>query len=210
MNGGIMTNLYLELSAGVPGWCRGEEARRLFQASFEAPVNAVIVEIGSFLGSSSILLAGARKVRGSGKVHCVDPFDGSGDPPSIPHYRRIMSEIGGGSLREHFDANIRRADVSEWIEVHQALAVDVPKLWTTPIDLLFLDGDQTPEGVRAAYDPWFLFLKPNGLLVAHNSNPRAYAEGHDGHRQLVLQEIQPPGFHDIELVDTTTFARKAG
>ena len=32
-------------------------------------------QIGSFLGCSTVLLAGARRLRGSGRVHAVDPFD---------------------------------------------------------------------------------------------------------------------------------------
>src|SRR5439155_264773 len=76
------------------------------RASLALGHNPVIVEIGVFLGSCTVLLAGPRRRCGSGIVHCVDPFDGSGDAFSVPHYRRILDSLGGGSLRYHFDANI--------------------------------------------------------------------------------------------------------
>src|SRR5262249_31202132 len=34
--------------------------------------------------------------------------------------------------------------------------------------------------------------------------PRGYAEGHDGHRRLVLEEIVPPAYQEIRQVGATT------
>jgi hypothetical protein len=83
------------------------------------PDDCVVVEIGSFLGSSSVLLAGARKLRGSGKLHCVDPFDGSGDAFSVPIYNNLLDANGVKPLRQCFDENIHAADLQDWVEVHQ-------------------------------------------------------------------------------------------
>jgi hypothetical protein len=47
------------------------------------------VEVGCFLGSSKVLLAGARRLKDSGQVHAIDPFDASGDAFSESHYRRV-------------------------------------------------------------------------------------------------------------------------
>jgi len=70
---------YLRLSEEIPGWVRGEQAKALALASFALPGVPTIVQIGSFFGAAAILLAGARRAKGSGKVFCVDPFDCSGD-----------------------------------------------------------------------------------------------------------------------------------
>jgi predicted O-methyltransferase YrrM len=199
---------HLQMSQRIPGWIRGEEAEALARASHSLADEAVIVEIGSFLGSGTVLLAGPRKVRGSGKVHCVDPFDCSGDPFSVPVYQQILANVGGGSLRERFEQNIRRFDLSEWIEVHQGAATQIAATWSTPIDLLLLDGDQSRAGARAAYDSWSPFLKVGGIIAIHNSNPRMYAHDHDGHRLLVLEEIVAPRYTEIRLIVATTFARK--
>jgi len=83
----------LRLSETIPGWTRGEEARQLLRISHSLSTDAIIVEIGSFFGASAILLAGPRRIRGSGLVHCVDPFDGTGDSFSAPHYQRILGEV---------------------------------------------------------------------------------------------------------------------
>jgi hypothetical protein len=207
----VMVNLkeYIRISSMIPGWTRNEDAEELARASFSLGKDAVIVETGAFLGCCTVLLAGARCVRGSGEVHAVDPFDCSGDAFSVPYYRAIVASLGGGSLRDHFEANIQRAGLNKWVQVHQGRAAEVAATWERPIDLLLLDGDQSPRGAREAFHSWLPFLKPGGVIVLRNTKPREYAEGHDGHRRLVVEEIFPPRFTDVRLVGATTFARRA-
>jgi hypothetical protein len=197
---------YLSRSLEIPGWTRGDEAMALALASFGLPPDAVVVEIGSFLGGSAVLLAGGRKLRGSGIVHCVDPFDGSGDAFSTPFYREIVGADVGG-LRQRFDANIERAGLTAWVAVHAGTAERVAAGWTNAVDMLFLDGDQSPSGVESAFSCWSRFLKRGALLALHNSDDRIYSVGHDGHHRLAAR-LQP-AFTDIRVVGTTTFARKA-
>ncbi|HXW05788.1 MAG TPA: class I SAM-dependent methyltransferase [Vicinamibacterales bacterium] len=200
---------YLHLSSRITGWLRGEEARTLALTSYGLPDGAIIVEIGSFLGSGTVVLAGPRKMRGSGKVHCVDPFDCSGDAFSVPVYERILAELGGGTLRERFDENIGRAGLADWVDVHQGTAGEIAQSWINPIDLLFLDGDQSRQGARAAFERWAPFLKPGGIIAVHNTEPRVYAPDHDGNRRVALEEVVPPRYTEVRLIGATTFARKA-
>lgn len=200
--------IYLRLSERVPGWTRGPEAEALIQAAYSLPDDAVIVEIGAFLGSGSILLAGARKLRRSGRVHCVDPFDASGDAFSVPYYQRILADYGSVAQIRVFHDNLRRAGLANWVSTHQGPAEQIGSGWSVPIDMIFMDGDQSPEGVLAAYQSWSPRLKPGGLLVLHNSNPREYAPGHDGHFRLRERLLAAPGYSLIEEAGSTSFLRK--
>jgi predicted O-methyltransferase YrrM len=202
---------YLARSEKIPGWVRGEEATCLADVASGLDDNAVIVEIGSFLGSSAVILAGVRKLQGSGKVHCVDPFDGSGDRFSVPFYDEIIAQSPSRSQRENFERNLRLAGLSRWVEVHPGTAVEIAATWTTPIDMLFFDGDQSPAGVRAAYEAWSPWLKPGGTIALHNSNPREYEpdSDHVGHLLIAESEIKHPHYVERRLVASTTFARKA-
>ena len=202
-------DICLRLSATIPGWTRGEEARELLRISHSLSAGAVLVEIGSFFGAGAILLAGPRRIRGSGLVHCIDPFDGTGDSFSVPHYQRILGEFGGDSLRDHFERNVHDAGLAPWVRIHQGRADEVARSWTTPIDLLYLDGDQSRKGVREAYDSWAQFLKTGGTIAVHNSAPGNHTAEHDGHRYLVQEQIRPPRYGNICLVCSTTFATKA-
>ena len=199
---------YVSMSRRIPGWTRGSEAAALALASHALPSNCVIIEIGSFLGCSTVLLAGARKLAGSGRVISIDPFDGSGDQFSMQIYQNITSTLEL-PLRLCFERNIQVAGVANWVEVYQQQAHEVAARWTTPIDLLFLDGDQSYPAVTRAYHSWIPYLKKGGLIALHNSRPGSHHPTHDGHVRLVLETIHPPEYGDVRCVDTTTFARKA-
>lgn len=199
---------FVEASEAIPGWTSGDDAQEIALASFALGDNPVIVEIGVFLGRCTVLLAGPRRRLGSGLVHGIDPFDGSGDAFSLPHYRRILESLGNGSQRDHFEANIADAGLGDWVKVHQGRGEDIAASWEQPIDLLLLDGDQSPEGARAAYEAWVKFLKPGGILVLRNTPARDYAEGHDGHRRLAMTEVVPGKYDEIRHLTDTTIARK--
>jgi MMP 1-O-methyltransferase len=198
---------YLADAFPIPSWLGLNESLVLAEACHELPANAAIVEIGSFLGKSAIIMAGARKLRGSGIVHCVDPFDASGDAFSIPAYKAI-ADSHRLSLRQRFESHIAQAGLSDWVQVHQGTAASIAAGWTEPIDMLFMDGDQSPEGVDLAYESWAPFLKVGGIIALHNSSERAYDPGHDGHRRLLFRRVHSPQYGELRCVDTTTLARK--
>ncbi len=200
---------YTSRALEIPGWTSYEELLALAYASYTLPPDAVIGEVGTFLGRSALVLAGGRKLKGSGRVHCIDPFDASGDAFSVPHYLAIAQKTPL-TLRQRFDQNVRRAGLQDWLTVHPTTVQVVAQSWGEPIDLLFLDGDQSPQGARASYELLAPFLKPGGLLALHNSSDRTFAPGHDGYRRLVVETVHPPLYTDIHCVHTTTFARKLG
>ena len=202
--------IYLRLSERVAGWVRGPEAEALIRVAYELPDHAIVVEIGSFLGSGSILLAGARKLRRTGKVHCIDPFDGSGDSVSVLEYTRILAGYTNSPQIQAFRDNMRHAGLANWINVHEGKAEQIGTTWGVPIDMIFMDGDQSPEGVSNAFESWGPWLKPNGILALHNSNPREYAHGHDGHFRLRERLLAGSDYSLSEEVGTTSFFRKAG
>jgi precorrin-6B methylase 2 len=200
--------IYLRLSERVPGWTRGPEAEALIRAAYALPDGAVIVEIGAFLGSGSILLAGARKLRRSGRVHCVDPFDASGDAFSVPHYQRILGDYPGNTQIQLFRHHLRKAGLTDWYTLHEGTAQQIGLGWNTGIDLLFMDGDQSLEGVLLAYQTWQQWLNAHGLLVLHNSNSDNYSPGHDGHFRLRERLLAGSDYELVEVAGSTSFFRK--
>jgi predicted O-methyltransferase YrrM len=197
---------YVARSRRIQGWVRNVEAVALAQASYQLPADAVIVEVGSFLGCSAVLLAGARKLRGSGRLHCIDPFDASGDAFSVPVYRAIARR-GRRSLRRRFERNITRAGLADWVHVHQGLSSDIVRTWSEPIDLLFLDGDHAHPAARRTFDEWRPFLKPGAIVAIHNSSRGYRRENHDGSARLGEYVADSPEFEEVSFVDSLTFAR---
>lgn len=192
----------------VQGWRKGVDAAELIRLSYELEGNPVIVEIGTYMGRGTVMLAGPRKLRGSGMVHAVDSFDCGGDTHSMPIYERMLDEAGGGSLFQHFQNNIASAGLSDWVTPHVGLEKDIAAKWHEPIDLLLLDGDQTPDAAFMAYENWIPFLKRGGLLCMGNTGKRDFAPTHDGNYLVRQEKVVPANFDDIRLVFLLTVARK--
>ena len=198
---------YLSAARRIPGWLGASEGVALARAVLSLPPDPTVVEVGSFLGRSTVVLAGALTVHGGGMVHCIDPFDGVGDPHSAPVYESIR--VGSDrTLRRRFDDNIARAGVTERVRVHVGTAETVTPRWDEPIDLLFLDGDQSVAGARRAFALLSPHLRTGGVVALHNSNDRDYAPDHDGHRQIVLRDLPGGDWSDPFTVGTTTFSRR--
>jgi MMP 1-O-methyltransferase len=192
----------------IPGWTVGDDAKAVALASLALPERATIVEVGVYFGRCTALLAGARRLRGNGMVHCVDPFDGTGDSFSMPHYAVGLSASGFSCFEEAFRHNVERLGLAEWVTVHRGRDVEVARKWSDPVDLLLLDGDQSPRGARAEYEAWVGFLRPGGTIILRNTRDREYAPGHDGHRRLMIEELVPPRWREVLQVGATTFAVK--
>jgi predicted O-methyltransferase YrrM len=195
-------------SQGITGWISPEETVELARRSYAIDGDAVIVEIGSFLGRGAVALAGGRKLRGQGRVYCVDPFDASGEDYS----RQIYAEIKDSNvtpLRQRFQQNMAWAGVEEWIDVFEGLSSTIVKTWDRPIDLLFLDADQSKDGAREIHDAWFPWLKVGGAIVVGNTADVAFPPGHDGSWRLAREVIVPPVYLEKERFCSLTFARKA-
>ena len=145
-------------------------------------------------------------MRGSGILHCIDPFDASGDSFSTPHYARLLAAQGGGSMRDHVTAILEQHGLLHRVQLHTARAIEVDRDAFGALDLLLLDGDQSRAGAQAAYGHWAPKLRSGGLLVVGNSAVRAYEADHDGQAMVVETCLVRDGFTNIERGDTT-FAR---
>jgi predicted O-methyltransferase YrrM len=196
---------YISRSRQIRGWARGPEAVALAKASASLGDDAVVVEIGSFVGCSAVLLAGARKLRGSGVVHCVDPFDGSGDAFSVPYYQAIARSLTT-SIQECFEHNIASAGLTDWVQVHPVPSAQAAGAWRQPIDMLFLDGDLSTAGSREAFEAWTPHLRCGGILAV--SNAGSSEPGHNGARFVVEALVCAPEYTHIRRVDGSVFAVK--
>ncbi len=192
----------------IPGWVSGQAAREVAARSYMLAGDPVIVEVGVFMGRSTVLLAAPRRRRGSGKVFCVDPFDCSGDEFSVPFYQKELAGTGAASLEDVFRQNLQRRSLEPWVVVLKGGSSNVIVGWTRPIDLLLLDGDHSPSGARAIFDLWSPHVKPGGQIILHNTGSRTYADGHDGNYRIATQQLVAPRYTGCRQIDYTTYATK--
>jgi predicted O-methyltransferase YrrM len=155
----------LELSRGVPGFLGDDEARFLAMLAACAPAEGTIVEIGSYKGKSTVLLASIASHYGLGRVIAIDPHTGPSitDPKVAP----------GTSTFEEFVAGLRSAKLEEQVEIHRDFSRDAVKGWNRPIRLLWIDGDHTYPGTNEDFELFSPYLS-NGAVVAMHDALHAY------------------------------------
>ena len=130
------------------------EKRKLYRLTKNIK-NGFALEIGSYLGSSSCFIASGLDIKS--KLICIDTWSND-----------AMTE-GKMSTKTKFIEN-----TSNWenkIIMVQGLSSDVKHKITTitkSIDLLFIDGDHTYEGVKSDLENYIDLVKPGGCVVFHD------------------------------------------
>jgi len=108
-----------------------------------------IVEIGSAEGTSA--LAMRESMPPDGRLWCVDPY---------------VSRIPGLSPRERVAHRVVRGSANGTVTWLKARGADAGRSWTGPrVELLFVDGDHSFEGVSADWVAWSPHLADDAAVV---------------------------------------------
>lgn len=137
----------------VPGFMSKSELGWLYDRA-----EGNVVEVGTYYGRSAVAIASKLKQNG-GFLTCVDPW------------QDFVSEGGklikGSQAFVPFQANMETLALPvTWI---RGRSPDVASRWQDgSLDMVFLDGDHSVEGVTADIKNWRGKLKPGGLLCGHD------------------------------------------
>ena len=145
---------------GVEGWLTDEQAERLRAA---AARSARIVEIGSYRGRSTIVLAGAAPP--GAEVVAIDPHAGNDRGP------RQWEGTAGEGEADHvaFRANLERAGVAERVRHVRRPSQDALGAVAGEVDLLYVDGAHRFAAAAADIRRWGARVAPGGTLLVHDA-----------------------------------------
>ena len=132
----------------VDGWLTADQGRRLYAAAAACPPHGRIVEIGSFRGRSTIVLASAAPA--GAEVVAIDPHAGTDRGPReiAGHEREAQAD------RAAFDANLATAGVADRVRHVAALSTEAQAMVSGPIDVLYVDGAHRYGPARADIRDW--------------------------------------------------------
>lgn len=118
-----------------------------------------IVEIGSFRGKSAVILAkGSADV--GGQLVCIDP-----------HINATGMEKTKFSKDDHdaFLSTVQKHGVADRITKLVATSAEALAAYDgVPIDLLWIDGDHSYEGVKFDLAAWKKHVRVGGTIAAHD------------------------------------------
>jgi hypothetical protein len=153
-----------EAARKVPGYLVEDEARFLgLVAACALPKGGRIVEIGSYKGKSTVMLATVAKHYGLDPVVAIDPHNYNS--PELLEQRTAPDT----SSYEEYLSNIEAAGVSEFVETRRAYSSDVAASWNRSIGFLWIDGDHTYKGAKADFDGFFRHVLPLGVVAFHDA-----------------------------------------
>jgi hypothetical protein len=121
----------------IEGFLHDLEGYALLQLAALGGGIGAIVEIGSYLGRSTAFLASGTKSAGREKVVAVDHFRGSPEHQAGGEYAS-KTLIRDGTTFHHFQHNLRRVGLEEYVTPMVACCADAASEWTRPIRLLVI------------------------------------------------------------------------
>jgi predicted O-methyltransferase YrrM len=149
-----------QVTKQIPGYLLENEAKFLGFLAAVTPRDGAILEIGSYRGRSTVMLANVAAHYGLGPIVAVDP-----------HNSPILVNPDGSNHFTSYDdflQNIRLAGVADHVEPHLAYSTEISSTWRRPIRLLWIDGDHSYGGVKADLDGFLPSLVPYGVIAMHD------------------------------------------
>jgi predicted O-methyltransferase YrrM len=166
----------------TPGHLGEEEARLLGMLAACIPAVGSIVEIGSFKGRSTVMLATVAAHYGLPPVVTPAVIAPAVVAPAViaidPHNSPILLDRDANqhaSSYDEFIQSIQVAGVTDHVEIHRAYSADVAAKWPArpaarqPIRLLWIDGDHSYPGAKLDLDSFLPYLQPFGVVAFHDA-----------------------------------------
>lgn len=178
----------------------------LFQLASDLPVDANVVEVGSWMGASTCFIAAGLK-GSSAKVYAVDNFAGQSTcGEDAAWYQRHFDALGASSTLDIFKANFAALGLSarsEPVVSDSVAAARALERLRGSIDFIFIDGDHSYEGCRADIEAWTPFVRKGGVMAFHDFGSRA-----SGVTQAIFEAVKAQHFAEVVGVANTIIAFK--
>ncbi len=151
------------VAKAVEGWLSADQVTRLYNVAASTRPGDQIVEIGSFRGRSTIVLASA--VPDGVEVVAIDPHAGNDRGP------QEISGFAAQAADDHevFIANVAAADVADRVRHVRELSDNAHSSVDGQVAVLFIDGAHRYSPARADIRDWGARVEPGGTMLIHDS-----------------------------------------
>ena len=205
-----MPSLSPELAAvaeRTKGFLPVDEGEALLAASLQGPAGTWL-EVGTYCGKSTVHLGSAARDR-SAHLVTLDHHRGSEEnQPGWEWHDASLVDPHTGRLETlpHLRHTLWDAGLDDVVSVVVGTTQQVGRWWTTPLTLLFLDGNHPEEVAQHDYAAFARHLVPGGLLLVHD----VFEREEDGGRPPwnVYQRALREGFEDVSATGSLRVLRR--
>lgn len=156
------------------GFMPAGEGLALYAAAVAAgELGLPLVEVGTYCGRSTILLADAAREAGTVAV-TVDHHRGSEEQQPGWEYHDpelVDPEVGRMDTLPAFRRTLHAAGLEDHVIAVVGRSPQVAKVWGREVGLVFIDGGHTDEHATNDYEGWAPHVAEGGLLVVHDVFP---------------------------------------
>ncbi|MFJ8359910.1 class I SAM-dependent methyltransferase [Streptomyces sp. NPDC093984] len=194
------------------GFMPRHEGLALYEAAVEAGrLGLPLLEVGTYCGRSTILLADAARAAGVPAL-TVDHHRGSEEQQPGWDYHdpeTVDPEVGLMDTLPTFRRTLHRAGLEDHVIALVGRSPQVARVWNTPLGLVFVDGGHTDEHANADYEGWAPHVAQDGLLVIHDVFPEPEDEftGQAPYR-VYLRALQSGEFTEVSASDSLRVLRR--
>ncbi|MEU7379815.1 MULTISPECIES: class I SAM-dependent methyltransferase [unclassified Streptomyces] len=195
------------------GFMPTDEGLALYAAAVTAGrLGLPLLEVGTYCGRSTILLADAARRAGVTAL-TVDHHRGSEEQQPGWEYHdpeTVDPEIGLMDTLPTFRRTLHRAGLEDHVVALVGRSPQIAAVWNTPLGLVFVDGGHTDEHAGADYEGWAPHLAEGGLLVIHDVFPDPADEftGQAPYR-VYLRALESGGFTEVSATGSLRVLRRS-
>ncbi|MEV7547202.1 class I SAM-dependent methyltransferase [Streptomyces sp. NPDC089915] len=180
-------------------------------ASGAAALGLPLLEVGTYCGRSTILLADAAREAGVAAI-TVDHHRGSEEQQPGWEYHDptvVDPEIGLMDTLPTFRRTLHRAGLEEHVIAIVGRSPQVAATWGGKLGFVFIDGGHTDEHAAGDYEGWAPHLAVGGTLVIHDVFPDP-ADGGQAPYRIYLRALASGAFEEISVTDSLRVLRRTG
>ncbi|MFE4816783.1 class I SAM-dependent methyltransferase [Streptomyces sp. NPDC056704] len=190
------------------------EGLALYEAAVEAGrLGLPLLEVGTYCGRSTILLADAARAAGVTAI-TVDHHRGSEEQQPGWEYHdpaTVDPEIGRMDTLPTFRRTLYQAGLEDQVVAMVGRSPQIAAFWRTPLALVFIDGGHTDEHASGDYEGWAPHVAEGGLLLIHDVFPDPADEftGQAPYR-VYLRALESGAFTEVSVTDSLRVLRRTG
>ncbi|MFC7308497.1 class I SAM-dependent methyltransferase [Streptomyces monticola] len=191
-----------------------DEGLALYAAALEAgALGLPLLEVGTYCGRSTILLADAARETGVTAV-TVDHHRGSEEQqPGWDFHdpETVDPEVGRMDTLPSFRRTLYKAGLEDHVIAVVGRSPQVAKVWGGEVGFVFIDGGHTDEHASADYEGWAPHLAQGGLLLIHDVFPDPVDEftGQAPYR-VYLRALASGAFTEVSATGSLRVLRRTG
>lgn len=195
----LLTLPILRQMQQIEGWLEEDEADLLIAATAEAlrtaPAPHVVLEVGSYLGRSTLVLGRVvQTVAPTVRVYAVDPHEGK--VGAADQYIQTTAPT-----LARFQRNMAQAGLAEVVVPIQKFSYEV--VWEQPIALLLIDGLHDYENVARDFHHFARWVVAGGYIVFHD-----YADYYPGVKRFVNELLTQKTYRTVACARTLMVIQK--